>query len=138
MKAKTAIFGAIGSLALLGVYFLISTLVSGIAFSISQFEKYWIYFIFLSAGFGIQIGLYTLIRERVERSGVRMVAATGGTSAVAMVSCCSHYLVNLLPLLFTTAFVSLIAQYQIQIFWVAIVFNLFGILIMLRRFSRIK
>ncbi|KKQ96525.1 MAG: hypothetical protein A3C27_02180 [Candidatus Levybacteria bacterium RIFCSPHIGHO2_02_FULL_39_36] len=137
MKLKSAIFGITGGLALLGIYFLITGLISGPAFAFSQFKTYWYFIVLLSGGFGIQVGLYMYIKETVKNAG-RMVAATGGTSTLAMISCCSHYLVNVLPLLGATAFLSLIAQYQIQIFWVAIAFNLFGIFIMSKRLESIK
>lgn len=144
MKLKPAISGASGVLALLGIYFLITGLISGPAFALSQFKTYWYFLVLLSLGFGIQVGLYMYIKEKVKnarfarQAGGKMVAATGGTSAVAMISCCSHYLVNILPLLGATAFLTLIAQYQIQIFWIAIVFNLFGIFIMVKRMRSIK
>lgn len=147
MRIKAAIYGAAGGFALLGIYFLITGLISGPAFALSQFRTYWYFLVLLSLGFGIQFSLYILIKEKVKnarldeqarQAGGRVVAASGGTSAVAMISCCSHYLVNILPLLGATAFLSLTAQYQVQIFWIAIAFNLFGIFIMLRRIKSIK
>ena len=57
-----------------------------------------------------------------------MVAASGTTSTAAMISCCAHYLVNILPVLGVTGFITLVAQYQIQLFWLGLAFNLAGIL----------
>lgn len=57
-----------------------------------------------------------------------MVAASGTTSATAMVSCCAHYLVNILPVLGITGFITVIAQYQAQLFWLGLALNLAGIL----------
>ncbi|MFA5821378.1 MAG: hypothetical protein WC873_04785, partial [Candidatus Gracilibacteria bacterium] len=45
----------------------------------------------------------------------------------AMISCCAHYLVNILPVLGATGLVAMVAQYQVDLFWVAILFNLLGI-----------
>ena len=44
-----------------------------------------------------------------------------------MVSCCTHYLVNLLPILGATGLAALVAQYQVELFWVGIAFNAAGI-----------
>jgi Cu+-exporting ATPase len=44
-----------------------------------------------------------------------------------MVSCCAHYLANLLPVLGTAGLVSLVGQYQVELFWVGIAFNAAGI-----------
>ena len=44
-----------------------------------------------------------------------------------MVSCCAHYLANLLPILGIAGAVTLIAQYQTQLFWIGIAMNAAGI-----------
>lgn len=128
---KPVTFGARAMLALLLVYFVITSAVSGFSFAVSQFEKYWFFLITLALGFGVQVGLYNHLKQKVKVSpGV--VGATGATSTAAMVSCCSHYLVNLLPILGTVGIVTFISQYQIELFWVGIIFNLAGIVYMLR------
>ena len=55
-----------------------------------------------------------------------------GTSTGAMI-CCAHYLVNILPILGVTGFVSIISQYQIKLFWIGIVFNIAGIIYIARK-----
>jgi Cu+-exporting ATPase len=44
-----------------------------------------------------------------------------------MLACCTHYLANILPILGAVGIVSLVAQYQVQLFWVALLFNLAGL-----------
>ena len=61
------------------------------------------------------------------------MVATGTTSSVAMVSCCTHYLVNLLPVLGATGLMSIVGQYQIELFWFGIASNLAGIAYIGRR-----
>lgn len=54
------------------------------------------------------------------------VAVSGGTSTAAMISCCMHYLANVLPVLGATGLVSLVAQYQTELFWIGLTFNAAG------------
>ena len=58
----------------------------------------------------------------------RVVAVSGTTSTAAMVSCCAHYLANIAPLLGVAGFLTVVAQYQIELFWVGLAFNAAGIL----------
>jgi hypothetical protein len=56
-----------------------------------------------------------------------------------MLSCCTHYLVNLLPVLGASGLASLAGQYQVELFWVGLAANLAGIAYMasrVRAFSR--
>ena len=45
-----------------------------------------------------------------------------------MISCCTHYLANALPVLGATGLVALVAQYQLELFWLGLAFNLAGVL----------
>lgn len=126
--------GALAAGALLGLYFGLLTLVSGWGFTLEQFVVYWPFILSLAVGFGIQVGLFVYLRQAIHdmHSG-KVVAATGTTSGAAMVSCCSHYLVNLLPALGATGLVSFVGQYQIELFWLGLAFNLAGIAYIGRR-----
>jgi Cu+-exporting ATPase len=44
-----------------------------------------------------------------------------------MVSCCAHYLMNVAPVLGATGLVAFVAQFQVELFWVGLAFNLAGI-----------
>ncbi|HEU0202489.1 MAG TPA: hypothetical protein VFR86_18920 [Burkholderiaceae bacterium] len=44
-----------------------------------------------------------------------------------MVSCCTHYLANLLPIVGAAGLVTLATQYQVELFWVGLAFNAAGI-----------
>jgi Cu+-exporting ATPase len=126
---KSVSWGAVAFALMLAVFFGVVGLVSGWAFTLEQFARYRPYIVALALGFGVQVGLYVTLRQFV---GVRktpgtMVAAAGTTSTAAMVSCCAHYLANLLPVLGVTGFVAVVAQYQVELFWVGLAFNLAGI-----------
>ena len=136
---RTISRGVIAALGLLIIYFLLVSLISGIYFAWEQFARYWYFILSLSAGFGIQISLYSHLRELVkENVNQGVVAVSGTTSTLAMVSCCSHYLVNILPIVGITGILTLISQYQIEFFWVGIVFNFLGILYLLSRLKKIS
>lgn len=127
---KSLSWGAVALVFMLAVYFGVVSLVSGWKFTLEQFSSFRYFIVALALGFGIQVGLYAGLRQlvgRQNRSG-KMVAATGTTSTAAMISCCAHYLVNVLPVLGVTGFISLVAQYQVQLLWLGLAFNLAGIL----------
>ncbi len=126
---KPVISGILGSAVLLGLYFAALTLLSGWSFTLSQFFQFWYFIVSLAAGFGIQIGLYVYLRDFIRSGGAtgKMLGVTGTTSTAAMISCCTHYLANLLPILGVAGIVTFVAQYQVELFWVGIVFNLIGI-----------
>jgi len=114
---------------LLVIYFGVLTLVSGWSFTVSQFSDYWPYIVTLALGFGTQVGLYFYLKQLSEHHhhAQHMLAATGTTSTAAMLACCAHYLTNILPVLGIVGVVSLIAQYQIQLFWISLAFNAAGL-----------
>ncbi len=132
---KSILYGILASVILLGFYFAVLTLVSGWSFAQSQFAEFWYFIISLAVGFGIQIALYQYIKSLVH-SGQGMgtvVGVSGTTSTAAMISCCSHYLVNLVPILGVTGLVTFVAQYQVGLFWVGIFSNIIGIIYMANR-----
>lgn len=136
--SKSALMGVIGTFSLLGIYFLILTLVSGWSFALSQFWDFWYFIVSLAAGFGIQIGLYSYLRNAVrsmDMSG-KVVAVSGTTSTAAMISCCAHYLTNILPVMGAAGLVALVAQYQIELFWFGLACNLAGIIYMATRVAK--
>jgi len=137
---KPATYGILASIILLGIYFTILSLVSGWNFAQDQFNSYWYFILSLSAGFGIQIGLYSYLKNLIRNSdnGGRVLGVTGTTSTVAMISCCSHYLVNILPILGIAGVITVLAQYQIELFWIGLFFNLAGIIYLSSKILSIK
>ena len=124
--------GLLGTFALLIFYFAIVTSISGWQFAQDQFLQFWYFILALSFGFGIQVGLYTYLKNSIsgKNQSAKVLAASGTTSTAAMISCCSHYLANILPIIGITGFITLVSQYQIQLFWVGLLFNFGGILYM--------
>ena len=126
---RPLVIGTLATVAMLAVYFGVLTLVSGWDFTVSQFAEFWYYVVPLTLGFGIQIGLYVRLRQRLadHHTGGKMVVASGATSTGAMLACCTHYLANILPVIGAASAVTLVAQYQVELFWVGLAFNLAGI-----------
>lgn len=126
---KAVIKGISAFLFLLAVYFLVLTLVSGERFAREQFSQFWYYVVSLALGFGIQIGLYSYLQDLAQQKAAngQVLAVTGTTSTTAMISCCAHYLTNLLPVLGVTGIIAFISQYQVQFFWLGLFFNFLGI-----------
>ena len=121
--------GALAFSAMLAVYLGVLTLVSGWGFTVSQFREFWYYVLPLGAGFGAQIGLYVYLKQlALNHEHCRsVVAASGTTSTAAMMACCTHYLANILPVIGAVGAVTVIAQYQVELFWVGLAFNATGL-----------
>ena len=133
---KTAfLWGIAATLGILGAYFAVLTLVSGNVFALAQFSEFRFFILALALGFGIQAGLYGYLKAalRERKAPGAALAVTGTTSTAAMVSCCAHYLVNILPVLGAAGIATFAAAYQTQLFWFGIAMNLAGIGFMIRR-----
>ncbi|MBI5457851.1 hypothetical protein HY971_03975 [Candidatus Kaiserbacteria bacterium] len=137
---RSVVYGGGSALALLGVYFAVLTFVSGWSFATEQFSTFWYFVISLTVGFGIQIALYQYLKGLVHSGqGMGKVVSVSGTaSTAAMISCCAHYLVNLVPVLGVTGLVTFVAQYQVELFWVGILSNIIGIGYMASRIIKFK
>jgi Cu+-exporting ATPase len=126
---KAILAALAASLVLLGLYFGVLTLVSGWDFTLDQFLTYRYFITALAAGFGIQVGLFVHLKALVQgarKQGV-VLATSGTASTAAMVSCCTHYLANIAPIIGAAGLVTLATQYQVELFWVGLAFNVAGI-----------
>jgi hypothetical protein len=99
-------------------------------------EDRWIVFPII-LGFGVQAGLYTILKMRlflhittIGPSGP-MMGAGGTTSTIAMVACCAHHIADVLPILGLTAAATFLTQYRIAFMLVGLGTTLIGILMML-------
>lgn len=88
-------------------------------------------------GFGVQVGIYTILKKRLfipvmntGSSGV-MTGASGTTSTVAMVACCAHHVTDVLPILGLSAAATFLANYQTAFMVVGLGTTLVGIAVMI-------
>jgi P-type Cu+ transporter len=137
---RPILYGGLASATLFGVYFATLTFVSGWNFAQAQFSTYWYFIVSLAGGFGIQIALYQYIKSLVhtEKGMGKVVGVSGTTSTAAMISCCAHYLVNLVPVLGVTGVVSFVAAYQTELFWLGLASSILGIAYMVNRLIKLK
>ena len=124
---KALVNGILATTILLTVYITVVSLVSGWTFAQQQFRQFWYFVVTLAVGFGIQVGLYSYLKTIIKTVSPKVVATSGATSTAAMISCCAHYLVNILPILGAVGIITVISQYQVQLFWVGLAFNFAGI-----------
>lgn len=133
------IAGLIAADTLLALFIILVTGISGWATTKSQFAQYWYFLVPLAIGFGLQVGLYVYLREVLKRAmSKKVMGVTGGTSTAAMISCCAHYLVNILPIISAAGVATFIGQYQVKLFWVGIAFNILGMAYIVRQVVRAR
>lgn len=123
----------LGSTFIASFYFGILAWAQGWDYASSQFARDRWYVIRIVLGFGIQAGLYSILRFRlfmpitsIGHSGA-MMGASGGTSATAMVACCIHHVTDALPILGLSAAASFLTRYQRPFMLVGLAMNLIGI-----------
>jgi Cu+-exporting ATPase len=135
LSFRPLIAGATATTAILALYFAVLTPISGWDFTLSEVKKFWPYLVALAGGFGLQVGLYVNLKHQLAQhhGGGKMVVASGTTSTAAMISCCTHYLANVLPLVGAAGIVTFVAQYQVELFWVGLLFNAVGILFVVHK-----
>lgn len=139
MIVKSVTKGLLAFLILLAVYFGLVSLISSFSFAKNQFLEFWYFILSLALGFGIQVGLYAYLKSAVKKmASKKVLAVSGTTSTAAMISCCTHYLANILPILGTAGIVTFVSQYRVEIFYVGSLFNLFGIAYILNKLIQFK
>jgi hypothetical protein len=129
--------GLLGALFLTGVYFGIVSWAESPEHAIELFwQDRWVV-IPIILGFGVQTGLYTVLKKglflpvsAIGPSGT-MTGAGGATSTLAMVACCAHHVTDVLPILGLTAAATFLADYQQAFMLLGLGTTLIGIAVML-------
>lgn len=132
--------GVAAAVALLGVYLAIISLAQGVGHAFEQMSADALFVGLIAAGFGTQICLFVELRtvDRRHRAAAGVTAASTGTSAAAMLACCAHHLVDVLPLLGLSAAAVFLNAYKTPLFLVAIAMNLIGIVVIARQLQRAR
>jgi hypothetical protein len=127
--------GVVGAAALLLVYLGIITLAQGVGHAIAQLAADAAFVGLIALGFGTQIALFAELRavDRHHRASAAVTAAGTGTSSAAMLACCAHHLVDLLPLVGLSAAAVFLEAYKMPLFLVGIAMNVVGIIVIARR-----
>lgn len=131
-KSKPILYGIVASLLMAFFYSLIMYLSMSAKEAWFIFTSSWYLILGIIIGFGIQIGLW----KHLKNSGLKNMSktipgASGAFSGTAMVTCCSHHLIDILPILGLTGISLFLTQYQRLFLAIGFSINLFGIAIIL-------
>lgn len=130
VREKSVLIGIFSGAGLVVFYLGIISIFQGFGFAIMNLRSLW-YLIFpLVVGFGIQIGLFVSIKEHAKLRGT--VATTGGISGGSMIACCSHFLLNIIPITGASGLAIFLVEYQSWFLVFGIFANIVGIFLMLR------
>lgn len=132
IKSKSILIGLTASIGLLGFYFAVTGWASGLDFAVNQFIALWYWVIPLTIGFGAQAGLFAFIKFKQKECAASGMAASGATSGLAMVACCAHRLVDIVPFLGATVLAAYLARYQTYLLALGLAANGAGIIYLLR------
>lgn len=115
-------------------YYLLLFLVTGdLSHPFSQFKLFQPWMSLLILGFGIQFGLFWLLRKGYhfsihEKKDAQLATGTStAVSSMAMVACCAHHVVDLLPTLGLSAAALFLSDYQEQFLIFGVATNVIGI-----------
>lgn len=107
---------------------------------LSQWRTDALFIALVTAGFGIQMGLFSHVR-RVIRGDSRAAAVTAGstaTSTTAMVACCLHHLNDIVPFLGLSGAATFLVDYKTPVVLLSVAANGIGIGLMLRTLRHAK
>jgi P-type Cu+ transporter len=129
-KDNSILYGLLAGLGLLAFYLAVVSIFQGVEFAFLNLRSLW-YLIFpLAAGFGVQIGLFSSIKHTAQLTGT--VTGTGAVSGGSMLACCSHFLLQMIPLAGASGLAVFLVKYQAGFLGVGLVANILGIGLMIR------
>lgn len=140
VEPRSVAAGVLAAAALLGVYLGIISFAQGVEHALEQLGTDAVFVGLIAAGFGTQVALFVELRsvDRLHRSAAAVTAAGTGMSSAAMLACCAHHLVDLLPLLGLSAAAVFLTAYQTPLFLVSIGMNAIGIVVIARQLRRAR
>lgn len=130
MKYGALPAGTLATLALLFLYGFTMTILAGWDAALEQFRALWYFMLPLSLGFGIQVGLYTKLKQAIRQKAQTALTTSGTSASIGMLACCAHHAADVLPILGLSAAATLIARYQVPILSFSLLINVIGIAIM--------
>jgi len=135
-KKDPILYGLFAGFGLIAFYLIVVSIFQGFEFALLNFRSLWFWLVPLAGGFGTQIGLYTSIKHTATINGT--VAGTGAISAGSMVACCSHFLLNIIPIVGLSGVAIFLVKYQTTFFGIGIISNLFGISLLVNHRKKMK
>jgi hypothetical protein len=140
IRRRSIAAGFVGAVALLGLYLGIISLAQGAEHALAQLAADAPFVGLIAAGFGTQVALFAELRavDRHHRAAAAVTAAGTGTSTAAMLACCAHHLVDLLPLVGLSAAAVFLNEFKTPLFLVGIGMNVIGIVVIGRQLQRAR
>ena len=140
LPGRTIAVGALAALALLATDLGIISLAQGPGHAVDQLASDARFVGLISAGFGTQIALFVELRriDRRHRAGAAVTAASTGTSGAAMLACCAHHVVDLLPLVGLSAAAVFLDAYRTPLLLLGLAMNALGIVVIGRQLRRAR
>jgi hypothetical protein len=127
--------GLAGAIFIVGLYLGLISLAQGPDHAVYQLRVDLPFVLAVATGFGIQIGLFAelrAIRSRHSAAGALTVAGAGAGSA-AMLACCAHHLVDVLPLIGLSTAAVFLNDYRTPLMVLSLSANALGIAIIGRQ-----
>lgn len=131
-----AIWGLLAGLSLLAFYLGLITLAQDWSHALEQLgdDKWFIGPIL--AGVGTQVGLFVYLRQLHLNAHATGVAASAGTSTVAMLACCAHHLADILPIVGLSGVALFLDEFKIPLLLAGIAMNLAGVGYLLKKIRK--
>ena len=129
-------FGGIAAAALFGLYLGLTTLAQGWDHATELLAEDLWFVVPIMLGFGTQVGLFTYLRLLRASASAGGVAASTGTSTAAMLACCAHHLVDVLPVIGLSGAALFLGAYKTQLLWLGLGMNLAGVAYLLWQLQR--
>lgn len=138
---KPILFGISAGALLLVLYFTVMAITQtslSVAFRQLYSLRFWV--IPLVITFGIQVGVYMYIKDcnRKQMVGSKQTAVSTAASSTAMLACCAHHVVDILPIIGLSVFATFLAKYQVWFFGLGIISNLVGIGILMLQLKKAR
>ncbi len=134
--ARPILFGGLASLGLLTLYLAVIGIAQDWAHAFQQFETDRAFVLAIALAFGTQVGLFAYVRAEHARAMAGGMAASTGTSTAAMLACCAHHLVDVLPVLGLSGAALFLDVYRPQLLWLGLGMNALGIAYLLWQLRR--
>lgn len=140
VEPRSILAGLLGAAVLLGLYLGIISFAQGAAHALDQLATDAVFVGLISAGFGTQVALFVELRtvDRRHRASAAVTAVGTGTSAAAMLACCAHHLVELLPILGLSAGAVFLNAYKTPLFVIGIGMNVIGVIVIARHLRQAR
>ncbi len=132
---SSLVAGATGAAGLVALYVGLISLAQGFGHAIDQLRADLPFVLAIAVGFGTQVGLFIELRaihSRHRASGA-LTAASAGAGTAAMLACCAHHLVDVLPLLGLSAAVVFLADYRTPLIALSLGMNALGVVVIGRQ-----